>query len=167
MAEQQKQPQPEQNLRQLVRIADTDLNGKKTLLYALARIKGVGIPFANAICNMAKIDSTRKTGSLSDSEIQKLENTIKNPAEVGISNWMLNRQKDSETGENRQVIGSDLIFATENDIKFMKKIKCYKGIRHILGQPVRGQRTRSKFRKNKGNVVGVKLSKGAKKGGKV
>ena len=163
MAEQQKPAQ----LRQLVRIADTDLNGQKTLLFALSKIKGIGISFANAICNTAKIDSTRKTGSLSDADIQKLEKVIKNPLDEGLTPWLLNRQKDFETGKDKHVITSDLMFNTENDIKFMKKIKCYKGIRHILGQPVRGQRTRSKFRKNKGKVVGVKLSKGAKKGGKV
>lgn len=159
--------QPKEQLRQLVRIADTDLNGNKTLLFALARIKGIGIPFANALCTTAKINPWQRTGSLSDEEIQKLEKVIKDPLNAGITNWMLNRQKDYETGKDKQIIGSELIFNVENDIKLMKKIKCYKGIRHILGQPVRGQRTRSKFRKNKGKVVGVKLSKGAKKGGKV
>jgi ribosomal protein S13 len=50
----------------------------------------------------------------------------------------------------------------------MKKIKCYKGVRHMLGQPVRGQRTRSHFRANKGKAsLGVRLSSGAKKGGRV
>lgn len=161
------EPQNEQNLRQLVRIAETDLQGKKTLLFALSRIKGIGVSFANAVCNLAKIDGFRKTGSLSDAEIEKLEKVIKDPIDSGVSVWMLNRQKDLETGVDKQIISSDLLFNVENDVKFMKKIKCYKGIRHILGQPVRGQRTRSKFRANKGKVVGVKLSKGAKKGGKV
>lgn len=165
MAEPRKQP--EQNIQQLVRIADTDLNGAKTLLYALSKIKGIGISFANAICNIAKIDSTRKIGSLTQAEIEKLEKTIKDPLTEGLTPWLLNRQKDFETGKDKHVITSDLQFNTENDIKFMKRIKCYKGIRHMLGAPVRGQRTRSKFRKNKGKVVGVKLSKGAKKGGKV
>ncbi|HDD46536.1 MAG TPA: 30S ribosomal protein S13, partial [Candidatus Aenigmarchaeota archaeon] len=43
---------------------------------------------------------------------------------------------------------------TKLDINFMKKIKTYKGIRHALGLPVRGQRTRSSFRK--GRTIGVK-----------
>ena len=50
-------------------------------------------------------------------------------------------------------------------MKTQKKIKGYKGIRHMLGQPVRGQRTRGNFRKNKGKVMGVKLAAGTKKGG--
>ena len=49
----------------------------------------------------------------------------------------------------------------------MKKIKCYKGVRHMLDLPVRGQRTKSNFRKNKGKVhLGVKRKAGVK-GGRV
>ncbi|MBI4140747.1 30S ribosomal protein S13 [Candidatus Woesearchaeota archaeon] len=162
MAEQQTQPQ----LRHLVRIAQTDIDGKKTLLFALSKIKGIGVTFANAVCNLAQIDSTRKTGTLNDADVAKLEKVINDPLDAGMTPWLLNRRKDFETGIDKHVITGDLIFNTENDIKFMKRIKCYKGIRHILGQPVRGQRTRSKFRKNKGRVIGVKLSSGAKKGGK-
>lgn len=158
--------QPQQ-LRHLVRIADTDLDGKKTLLYALARIKGIGVPFANAVCKLAGVDPFRRTGSLQDEDVKKLEKVITDPLTEGMTPWLLNRRKDFETGEDKHIITGDLIFNVENDIKFMKKIKSYKGVRHIFGLPVRGQRTRSKFRKNKGKVVGVKLSKGAKKGGKV
>jgi small subunit ribosomal protein S13 len=46
----------------------------------------------------------------------------------------------------------------------MKRIRSYKGVRHSLGLPVRGQRTRSNFRKNKGKVLGVKRKEGAKAG---
>ena len=48
---------------------------------------------------------------------------------------------------------SELTFAVKSDIDSMKKMRCYKGIRHELGQPVRGQRTRSSFRT--GGIVGV------------
>ena len=51
---------------------------------------------------------------------------------------------------------SDLRFIQDNDIKMMKKIKSYKGIRHMFRLPVRGQCTRSNFRKNKGKGMGVK-----------
>jgi len=43
-------------------------------------------------------------------------------------------------------------------ISRLEKIKCYRGIRHMQGAPVRGQRTRSNFRKNKGKVTSVKRS---------
>jgi small subunit ribosomal protein S13 len=69
---------------------------------------------------------------------------------------MLNRNRDFETGENQHLLTGDLAFVQDNDIKRAKKIKSWTGIRHIRGQPVRGQRTRSHFRKNKGKVIGVK-----------
>jgi small subunit ribosomal protein S13 len=75
---------------------------------------------------------------------------------------MVNRRYDYETGQNKHLLSGDLQYTIENDIKMMKKMKCYKGVRHILGQPVRGQRTRSNFRRNKGKVMGVKRSSGAK-----
>ena len=53
------------------------------------------------------------------------------------------------------LLTGNLTFYKENDIKRMKKIKSLKGMRHQKGLPVRGQRTKSHFRKNKGKVVGV------------
>jgi small subunit ribosomal protein S13 len=46
----------------------------------------------------------------------------------------------------------------------MKKMKSYRGVRHIFNLPVRGQRTKSNFRKNKGKVTGVKRKAGMKAG---
>ncbi|MEM2915784.1 MAG: 30S ribosomal protein S13 [Candidatus Woesearchaeota archaeon] len=152
-------------IKHLVRIANTDLDGKKTIAYALNYIKGVGIPFAHAACRMAGIDVNKKAGALTDAELQKVEEIIKNPIKAGLPPWMVNRCFDTETGQHRHLLAGDLQFTIENDIRTMKKIKCYKGIRHILGQPVRGQRTRSNFRKNKGKVMGVRRSAAAKAAG--
>ncbi|MCX8147635.1 MAG: 30S ribosomal protein S13, partial [Candidatus Woesearchaeota archaeon] len=58
----------------------------------------------------------------------------------------------------------EIDFFTGSDIKRLKIIKCYRGIRHIEGLPVRGQRTKSNFRKNKGKVMGVKRRPGMKAG---
>lgn len=142
--------------RHIVRIANTDLQGLKAVGYALSKIKGVGITFGIAACRMAGIAPEHKCGELSDAQIQKLDAIIKQPVKHGIPVWMLNRQRDMDTGADLHLTGGDLQFAQENDVKLMKKIKCYKGIRHMLGAPVRGQRTRSNFRKNKGKVMGVR-----------
>jgi len=139
----------------LVRIANTDLDGRKPLYYALTKIKGVNFMFANMVCHLAKMNRYTKTGELTDSETEVLDNVLKNPIKYNAPAWMLNRRKDYTTGEDKHVITGDLKFATENDIRLLKKIKAYRGIRHIFGLPVRGQRTRSNFRKNKGNVMGV------------
>ncbi len=149
-------------LKHLVRIANTDLDGKKTIGFALANIKGVGIPLAHAACRVAKIDVQKKSGSLSETEVKRIEEIVRDPVKAGIPAWLMNRRFDYETGQTRHLLSADLQFAVENDIKIMKKIKSYKGVRHILGQPVRGQRTRSNFRKNKGKVLGVRRSAASK-----
>jgi len=149
----------------LVRIANTDLDGKKAVVYGLKDVRGVGVPLAVAICYVLKVDGFAKLGNLSDEVIGKLNDAVANPSAYGIPCWLLNRCKDPESGEDLHLITNNLIFQRENDIKFMKRIRCYKGVRHMLGGPVRGQRTRSNFRKNKGKVMGVKTS-GKKKGGK-
>jgi small subunit ribosomal protein S13 len=146
----------------LVRVANTDLDGLKTIPFALAKIKGVGIPFGFAACRMAKVDVTKKAGALSDAEVKKLEEVVKDPVKAGLPRWLLNRQFDFETGTHKHLLSGDLQFAIESDIRTMKKIKSYKGVRHIQGAPVRGQRTRSNFRKNKGKVMGVRRSASAK-----
>jgi len=153
----------EQAIKHLVRIANTDLNGTQALLYALRKIKGVGTMYANAVCKVAGMDEAKKIGTLSDAEIKKIDEIVKDPLKYNIPVWLLNRKKDPETGQNKHLLTSELQFTVENDIKFMKKIKSYKGIRHMFGLTVRGQRTRSNFRKNKGKVLGVKKAKPGKK----
>lgn len=159
-------PEEVKELKHLVRIANTDLDGRKHVVYALEKIKGVGINFAHAICKVTKINPATKIGALSDEDIKKLIEATLKPAELGLPVWFLNRRKDLETGKNMHLLTSELQFTIENDIKLMKKIKSYKGIRHMMGQPVRGQRTRSHFRRNKGKVnLGVRRAPGVKKGG--
>lgn len=154
-------------LKHLVRIANTDLKGEKNIVIALKSIKGVGINLANALCNVTKINKTKKAGELTDEETEKIEKAIKTPSKYNIPSWMFNRRKDMETGLDKHLVTNELIFTKEQDIKLMRRIKCYKGIRHALGLPVRGQRTRSNFRKNKGKAMGVKRAKiGKKAGGK-
>ena len=82
-----------------------------------------------------------------------MEETLKNPTKFGIPAWVMNRRRDLVTGEDVHLVGADLEFAQKQDIKRMIDIKSYKGVRHMFGLPVRGQRTRSSFRK--GRTVGV------------
>lgn len=152
------------DFKHIVRISNTDIDGNKPISHALTKIKGIGFMYANALCNISKIDKTKKVGNLTDSEIKKIEDILKDPLKYKFPLWMLNRRKDYDSGEDKHLITSEVSFATDNDIKMMRMIKCYKGVRHSLGLPVRGQKTRSNFRKNKGNVMGVKR---AKKAGRV
>jgi small subunit ribosomal protein S13 len=147
--------QQEQKVKHLVRIHNTDLPGEKPIYYALTRIKGVSMMFSNAICLVANVDRDAITGLMPDQDILKINDVLKNPSHYNIPSWLFNRRSDPITGQDLHVLTSDLDFAQSSDIKFMQKIRCYKGVRHQLGQPVRGQRTRSNFRKNKGKATGV------------
>ncbi len=151
-----------QQLKYLVRIANTDLTGSKPIGYALLNIRGVGFAYANMACTLTEINPMKKTGALSDKEVSALESVITNPTKYNVPTWMFNRQKDLETGDDMHLIGPTIKFVQDNDVRLMKKIRCYKGMRHAAGLPVRGQRTRSNFRKNKGKTVGVMKSAQAK-----
>lgn len=155
----------EQEFKHLVRIANTDLDGNKPIYKALTKIKGVGFMFSNMICFLTNMDKDAKTGYLKDEEIKKLDEAISSPKKINAPSWMFNRRKDIEDGNDRHIVTGDLNFAQETDIKMMKKIRSYRGVRHSFGLPVRGQRTRSNFRKNKGKVsLGVKKKARAKAG---
>ena len=150
------------NLKYLVRVANTDLEGGKMVLYGLRKIRGINTMFANAVCVVAGVDPCKKAGYLTDEEVSRLNQAIASPLAKGIPVWMVNRRKDPETGEDMHTITGDLQFYRENDIKMMKKIKCYKGVRHIFNLPCRGQRTKSNFRKTKSkgkSAIGVRLKK--------
>ncbi|MAF50918.1 MAG: 30S ribosomal protein S13 [Nanoarchaeota archaeon] len=148
------------DFRHIVRLAEADLKGEKTLLPSLRRVKGVGFSFANAICTVTNIPINKQVGILTDEEIKSLEKAIKNPLEHKIPKWLYNRKKDLETGEDKHLTSSDLKLQKEFDIKHLKKIKCYRGVRHSSGLPVRGQRTRGNFRH--GKTIGVR-KKGVQK----
>lgn len=145
----------------LVRIVSEDIEGNMGVYAGLTKIKGVSWAVANAACIILGIDKNKKIGSLTPEEIKKISEFIKNPK---IPSYLLNRRKDFETGEDRHLSGSDLDLQREFDIKRLKKIKSYRGIRHAAGLPTRGQRTKGHFRKNRAKAAGIK-KKGKEKTG--
>jgi len=148
-----KQPKNEERI---VRILQKDIGGSMTLYSGLTKIKGISWGMSNAVCKLLKMDKKRKIGSLTDVEIKKITDFVKDPK---IPEHLKNRKKDFETGENKHLTGTDLELRTEFDIKRLKKIKSYRGFRHASGLPSRGQRTRSNFRRNKSKGVGIKKKK--------
>lgn len=144
----------EEEFKHMVRIARRDVDGNKTVVNALADIKGVGIALSGAICSSMGLDLDQKIGYLSDDKVNEIEEAIRNPTKHDIPEWMLNRRNDYETGGTVHLIESDLMMSLRDDLNRMKKIRSYKGRRHEVGLPVRGQRTKSTFRK--GSSVGVR-----------
>lgn len=140
--------------KQLVRILNVDITGEKPTYTALTKIKGVSYSFANAICNVLSLDKNKKIGELSDAEIKKAEDVIKNPSKFKIPSYLLNRRKDFDSGEDKHITSTDVNFVKDFDVKRLKTVKSYRGIRHALGLPVRGQSTEHHFRR--GKTIGVR-----------
>ncbi|MBN2102215.1 MAG: 30S ribosomal protein S13 [Candidatus Aenigmarchaeota archaeon] len=144
----------------IARLMETNVNGDKPVISAINHIRGVSPMFGNAVA-LVFGNPAKKVADLSDAEIQKIEDIIANPQKYKIPSWLFNRRKDPETGDDRHASVSSLEFTKTMDINQMKKLRSYRGIRHMFGLPVRGQRTRSSFRK--GKSVGVRRKKEAPK----
>ena len=129
------------------------------MVVGLTQIRGVGYMFANTILNLLKINPNQRIGYLSPEQVKSIESIIKNPSASNFPSWFLNRRKDIETGEDKHLITSDIAFTVRNDIEREKTSGSWRGIRHMFGLKVRGQRTRCTGRK--GGAVGVA------KGGKI
>jgi small subunit ribosomal protein S13 len=125
------------------------LEGSKKLEYGLTKIKGVNIHFSNAIIKTASLKHDKRIGNLTDLEIQKIEDVLKDPEKYGIPKWLFNRRKDMETGKNLHFIGSELTLRTMSDIGGMRELRSWKGTRHSLGLKVRGQRTKTTGRRKR------------------
>nr|ABZ08804.1 putative ribosomal protein S13/S18 [uncultured marine crenarchaeote HF4000_APKG5C13] len=143
----------------LVRIVGNDIPGERKMIVGLTQIRGVGYMFANTILNLLKINPNQRIGYLSLEQVKSIESIIKNPSASNFPSWFLNRRKDVETGEDKHLITSDIAFTVRNDIEREKTSGSWRGIRHMFGLKVRGQRTRCTGRK--GGAVGVA------KGGKI
>ena len=141
------------DFKHLVRIANTDISGSQKVYLSLTGIKGIGRRLGWLLSKKAGINPNAVLGNLSDDEIARLKEVVEGEIEKYTPRWLLNRCRDTLTGKDLHVIGSDLSLSHREDVTLMKKIRCYRGIRHELGQKVRGQRTRSTGRR--GAVVGV------------
>ena len=148
-----------QDYRHIVRIVGKDIPGDKKISVGLTHIKGVGFNFANAIIGALGLNPNNNIGFLTESQVESIEKTLKDPSSVNFPSWLLNRRKDVETGVTTHLITSDVAFTVRNDIEREKLSNSWRGFRHTYGLKVRGQRTRTTGRK--GASVGVK------KGGKV
>ncbi|HIQ51167.1 MAG TPA: 30S ribosomal protein S13 [Nautiliaceae bacterium] len=137
-------------VKDIVRIVEKDIDASLPAYYGLTKIKGVGWMFANAVLSALGIPKTKKLADLSEEEIQKIEDCIKNPKKYNIPSWLFNHRKERYTGEDKHYTGSDLDLKVELDIRRLKKIRAYRGIRHEMNLPVRGQSTRTHFKKMKG-----------------
>ena len=113
-----------------VRIAGVTIPNEKRVDISLTYIFGIGISASNKILKMAGISSDKRVKDLTEEEINKLRVIIE-------------KQHRVEGDLKREIAGN---------IKRLKEINSYRGIRHIKGLPVRGQRTKTNNRTVRGNI---------------
>jgi small subunit ribosomal protein S13 len=128
----------------MARIAGVDLPRDKRVEVSLTYIYGIGRTRSNEILERVGVDPDKRVRDLTESEVSGLRQTI-------------DREYQVEGDLRRQV---------QQNIRRLKDIRCYRGIRHIRGLPVRGQRTRTNARTRKGpkkTVAGQGRRRGMKK----
>jgi small subunit ribosomal protein S13 len=122
------------------RLMGVDIPNDKQTLYSLQYLYGVGPNVAAEICRKANVDPTKQARELHEDELGRLAG-------------LLEREYTVE-GPLRRLIGQN--------IQRLREIKSLRGIRHRLGLPVRGQRTRTNARTRKGPKKTVAGKKGVK-----
>lgn len=120
----------------MARLLGVDIPNRKKIEFSLRYIYGVGPNRAKNILKATNIDPNRRTIDLNEQELSL------------ISNYIID-QKIMVEGDLRRMI--------TNNLKRLQSIRCYRGLRHQRGLPVRGQRTITNARTRKGGrkTVGV------------
>ena len=117
----------------MARIASVTIPNDKVVWIALTYVYGIGRTTSKAILAEAKVEPTTRVKDLTEAEVQKINDLV---------------------GKNATVEG-DLKRLVTNNIKRLKDINSYKGVRHKAGLPVNGQRTRTNARTRKGKAIAV------------
>ncbi|NIO21924.1 MAG: 30S ribosomal protein S13 [Candidatus Aenigmarchaeota archaeon] len=162
-SEKPERDEPKKEVKKIIRFGETNIDGSKRVEVAIRQVKGVSFAYAHAIAKIFGFEN-KEVGDLSETELKNLENMIANPGKHNIPSWFFNRRKDPDSGMDKHIVTSNLELTQKMDLGKMKKVKSYRGMRHIMELPVRGQRTRGSFRK--GKVVGVSRTARAKKAAK-
>lgn len=122
------------------RLLGVDIPNDKTAVVSLTYLYGVGPKTARDLCHKAGVDPTKKARELADDELGRLAALM----------------------ERDYVVEGPLRRQLQQAITRLRDVKCYRGIRHRVGLPVRGQRTRTNARTRKGPKKTVAGKKGVK-----
>merc|ERR1712203_992770 len=141
------------NFQHILRVLNTNIEGKTSVMFALTSIKGIGRRYANIVLKKADIPLSKRAGELTEEDTEKLITIMQNPRQYKIPDWFLNRQRDIKDGKTTQVMANILDNKLREDLERLKKIRAHRGLRHYWGLRVRGQHTKTTGRR--GRTVGV------------
>ncbi|SPT20461.1 unnamed protein product [Triticum aestivum] len=107
----------------ILRVLNTNVDGKQKIMFALTSIKGVGRRFSNIVCKKADIDMNKRAGELSAEEMDRLMAVVHNPRQFKVPDWFLNRKKDYKDGRFSQVVSNAVDMKLRDDLERLKKIR--------------------------------------------
>jgi small subunit ribosomal protein S13 len=149
-----------ENFKHVVRIVNKDIPGHQTIGESLTIVYGISNRLGRIIESVFEKKINKhidKVGYLTEEEIRLLEKTINN-IHNEVPFWVLNRAKLFTQGDKKHLTMADLRLELRKDLQRLGRIKSYRGLRLQWGLPVRGQKTKSTFRKS-GGTVGVSKKK--------
>jgi small subunit ribosomal protein S18e len=148
---------PDKNAFQhILRLLNTNVDGKDKIMFALTKIKGVGRRYSNVVVkkvtspspfrvranSQADVDLnkrcknllsrvlTNSAGELTTEELERVVTILQNPTQYKIPEWFLNRQRDIVDGKNSQLLANALDNKLREDLERLKKIRAHRGVRH-------------------------------------
>eukprot|EP00178_Gracilaria_changii_P008697 TRINITY_DN2614_c0_g3_i1.p1 TRINITY_DN2614_c0_g3~~TRINITY_DN2614_c0_g3_i1.p1 ORF type:complete len:174 (+),score=33.06 TRINITY_DN2614_c0_g3_i1:54-524(+) len=148
----------EEKFQHILRIHNTNVEGRHKVMYALTKIRGMGRRFANLVCKKADIDLNKRAGELSEEEIEAIKGIMAAPQQFDIPKWFLNRQKDRRDGTDLHLVANQVDSKLREDFERMKKIRLHRGLRHYWNLRVRGQHTKTTGRHGKTVGLAKKLN---------
>ncbi|PKS12950.1 hypothetical protein jhhlp_000291 [Lomentospora prolificans] len=146
------------NFQFILRLLNTNVDGKQKTMFALTKIKGVGRRYSNLVLKKADVDLSKRAGELTSEELERIVTILQNPTQYKIPAWFLNRQKDIVDGKDSQIVSNAVDSKLREDLERLKKIRAHRGLRHYWGLRVRGQHTKTTGRR--GRTVGVSKKRG-------
>ena len=100
----------------ILRVLNTNVDGRTKVMYALTQIRGIGRRFSNVVCKKAEIDMGKRAGELSAAELESLMVIVSNPRQFRIPDWFLNRQKNYKDGKYLQQVSNQLDTTFRDDL---------------------------------------------------
>ncbi|KAK1052425.1 ribosomal 40S subunit protein S18B [Friedmanniomyces endolithicus] len=122
----------------ILRLLNTNVDGKQKVMYALTKIKVVGRRYSNLVCKKADVDLNKRAGELTSEELERIVTIIQNPTQYKIPTWFLNRQRDIVDGKDSQVLANGVDSKLRDDLERVEKIRAHRGLRHYWGLRVKG-----------------------------
>ncbi|POY71262.1 hypothetical protein BMF94_5574 [Rhodotorula taiwanensis] len=118
-------PEAHVQFQHILRLLNTNVDGKRKIMYALTEIKGVGRRYANLVCKKADVDLAKRAGELNPDELERIVTIMQNPGQFKIPSWFVNRQRDIVDGKSGHLLSNQLDSKMREDLERPRHVKSW------------------------------------------